>query len=53
MYVNVTLVVNKTFIIELLALIDTGADLNCVQEGLISTTYYEKTTERLSSDNGS
>ena len=34
-----------------IALIDTGADLNCIQEGLIPTKYYHKTTEGLSSAN--
>ena len=52
-YVNITIIVNKTFMVELHALVDTGADLNCIQEGLIPTTYYEKTSERLSSTNGS
>ena len=39
--------------IEVIALIDTGADLNCIQEGLLPTKYYHKTTEKLSSANGS
>jgi hypothetical protein len=33
--------------------VDTGADLNCIQEGLIPTKYFEKSTERLNSANGS
>ena len=52
-YINVKLIINKSFTIELPALIDSGADLNCIQEGLIPTSYYEKTNERLSSANGS
>lgn len=52
-YTNIKLVINKSFTIETSALIDTGADLNCIQEGLIPTTFYEKTNERLSSANGS
>ena len=51
-YANVKLVRNKTFIIELPALIDTGAALNYIQECLVPTTYYAKTTEKLSSANG-
>ena len=35
------------FKITLKALIDTGADQNCIQEGLIPTKYFEKTTEGL------
>jgi hypothetical protein len=41
------------FEIEVTALIDTGADLNCIQENLIPTRYYQKTIEQLSSANGS
>ena len=35
------------FKITLKALIDTGAYQNCIQEGLIPTKYFEKTTEGL------
>ena len=41
------------FELELIALIDTGADLNCIQEGLLPTKYYEKCHEKLTSANGS
>jgi hypothetical protein len=34
-------------------LIDTGADLNCIQEGLVPTNYYSKSKEILRSANGS
>jgi hypothetical protein len=34
-------------------LIDTGADLNCIQEGLVPTKYYSKSKETLRSANGS
>jgi hypothetical protein len=33
-------------------LIDTGADLNCIQEGLIPSKYFEKSMEKLSSASG-
>jgi len=36
-----------------IALIDSGADVNCIQEGLIPTQYYEKTLEKVTSANGS
>ena len=52
-YINIKLIINKTFTIETSALVDTGADLNCIQEGLVPTTFYEKTNEILSSANGS
>jgi len=29
------------------ALVDSGADMNCIQEGIIPTKYYEKDTEQL------
>jgi hypothetical protein len=34
-------------------LIDFGADLNCIQEGLIPCKYFEKSAENLNSDSGS
>ena len=37
-FTKVKLVIND-FEIEVIALIDTGADLNCIQEGLIPTKY--------------
>ena len=52
-YISIKLVINNTFSIRLPALVDTGADLNCIQEGLVPTRYYEKTRERLNSANGS
>ena len=39
--------------VEVIVLVDTWADLNCIQEGLIPTKYFEKSTERLNSANGS
>ena len=33
-------------------MIDSGADMNCIQEGLIPLKYYEKSTEKLFSANG-
>ncbi|XLT28340.1 hypothetical protein HN873_059632, partial [Arachis hypogaea] len=46
--VNIRIVV-KDFVLETIALFDTGADSNCIKEDLIPTKYFEKTTERLSS----
>ena len=33
-------------------MIDSGADMNCIREGLIPLKYYEKSTEKLFSANG-
>ena len=35
-----------------IALIDSGADMNCIQERLIPLKYYEKSSERLTQANG-
>ena len=32
---------------EIVALIDSGADMNCIQEGLIPVKYYEKIGQEL------
>ena len=50
---KVKIVISKKFEFEVVALIDLGADLNCIQEGVIPTKYFVKTRERLSSVNGS
>jgi len=42
----------KGEIFNTIALIDSGADVNCIQEGLIPTQYYEKTLEKVTSPNG-
>ena len=52
-FVTITIVINDEYHLNSIALIDTGADQNCIQEGLIPTKYYEKTSERLSAANGS
>ncbi|CAL5204551.1 unnamed protein product [Lathyrus oleraceus] len=47
-FVRITLVINRNFILENeVALIDSGADLNCLQEGIIPTKYFDKTTQSL------
>ncbi|KAA0040831.1 Enzymatic polyprotein [Cucumis melo var. makuwa] len=42
----------KDFQLEALALIDSGADQNVIQEGLVSSKYFEKTKESLSGAGG-
>ena len=51
-YTKVKIIIEK-YEIEVIVLIDTGTDLNCIQEGLIPTKYFEKSTERLNFANGS
>ena len=52
-FVTITIVINDEYHLHSMALIDSGAYQNCIQEGLIPTKYYEKTSERLSAANGS
>ena len=47
-YIKITLKINLDFQSTFIALIDSGADLNCIQEGLIPTVYFVKTSQRLS-----
>ena len=51
-HTEVNLVI-KGEIFTTITLIDSGTDVNCIQEGLISTQYYEKTLEKVTSANGS
>ena len=43
---KVRIVISKDFEFEVVALIDSGADLNCIQEGIIPSKYFRKTKER-------
>ena len=47
-YTKITLKINHDYQSTFIALVDSGADLNCVQEGLIPTVYFIKTSQRLS-----
>ena len=46
-YIKITLKINPDFQSTFIALIDSRADLNCIQEGLIPTVYFVKTSQRL------
>ena len=46
-YTEIKIVIDKEYAFETITLLDTGADSNCIHEGLIPTKYYEKTTEKL------
>ncbi|CAL8088262.1 unnamed protein product [Prunus armeniaca] len=50
-YSNVTIFV-QNFEFNTVALFDSGADLNCIQEGLIPTKFYQKSSESLSIASG-
>ena len=47
-YTKITLKINPDFQSTFIALIDSKADLNCIQQGLILTVYFLKTSQRLS-----
>ena len=51
-YTEVRIVIDKEYVFQTVALLDTGVDSNCIQEGLIPAKYYEKTTEKLSQASG-
>jgi hypothetical protein len=51
-YTKVHIIVAKDYSFDALALMDTGADLNCIQEGLVPSRYFEKSMETLSSASG-
>jgi hypothetical protein len=51
-YAKVHIVVIKNYAFDAIALIDTGADLNCIQEGLIPSKYFEKSMEKLTFASG-
>jgi len=51
-YIPITLKIKDSFEFNTIALLDSGADQNCIQEGLIPSTYYERTKERLHTTNG-
>nr|KJB66780.1 hypothetical protein B456_010G157900 [Gossypium raimondii] len=42
--VKINIVINNELQLETIALFDTGADQNCIREGIIPTKYYNKTS---------
>ena len=52
-FTKVKIVVSHDYHFTVIAMIDFGADMNCIQEWLIPSKYFEKSTERLVSANGS
>ena len=51
-FINVSILINNEFLLEIIALFDTRADQNCIKERLIPTKYCEKTFEGLKTANG-
>uniref|UniRef100_A0A0R0JU48 CCHC-type domain-containing protein n=1 Tax=Glycine max TaxID=3847 RepID=A0A0R0JU48_SOYBN len=51
-YINIIIIIND-FVLETMALFDTGADSNCILEGLVPTKFFEKTSKKPSTANGS
>jgi 3-isopropylmalate dehydratase small subunit len=51
-YAKVHIVIAQDYAFDVIALIDSSADLNCIHEGLIPSTYFEKSTQRLNSASG-
>ena len=52
-FTKVIIVVSPDYHFTVIAMIDFGADMNCIQEGLIRSKYFEKSIKRLVSTNGS
>ncbi len=51
-YVKCTILIDNIFSITNIAMIDSGADVSCIQEGLVPTKYFEKTTHMVKSASG-
>ncbi|GAV89170.1 RVP domain-containing protein [Cephalotus follicularis] len=52
LHINITITIQDCLKLQTTALIDSGAQMNCIQEGLIPTKYFEKTKQKLSTANG-
>ncbi|KAL0295138.1 UNVERIFIED_CONTAM: hypothetical protein Sangu_3203900, partial [Sesamum angustifolium] len=51
-HTEVTIVVHKEYFFSAIAMIDSGADLNCINEGIVPSQYFSKTTEILNAADG-
>ncbi|GAV65412.1 hypothetical protein CFOL_v3_08927, partial [Cephalotus follicularis] len=51
-HINITITIQNSLKLQTTAIIDSGAQMNCIQEGLIPTKYFEKTKQKLSTANG-
>ncbi|KAL4189201.1 hypothetical protein AMTRI_Chr08g164330 [Amborella trichopoda] len=52
-YTLIRIVEREEYSFQSLALIDSGADLNCINEGLVPTKYFDKATQILNTADGS
>ncbi|KAG2682794.1 hypothetical protein I3760_10G001400 [Carya illinoinensis] len=50
---RVNIIIAHDFKFSGIAMIDSGSDMNCIQEGLVPSRCYKKSTEKLSAANGS
>nr|KYP44595.1 polyprotein [Cajanus cajan] len=50
-HIKISLKIGKNFHKDFIALVDSGADLNCLREGMIPTQYYEKTVQKVRAAN--
>jgi len=51
--IRINLVFSEDFKLDTIALFDTGADLNCIKEGVVSKRFLQNTSEKLSAANNS
>ena len=51
-FTKVKIVLSHDYPFHVITMIDSGVDMNCIQEGLIPSKYFEKSTKRLVSANG-
>jgi len=51
-FINIRIIIND-FVLDTLALFDTGPDSNSISKGLVPTKFFEKTLEKVSTTNGS
>ena len=51
-FTKVKIVVSHDYHFTIIDMIDSGTDMNCIQEGLIPSKYFEKSIEKLVSANG-
>ncbi|GAV58067.1 hypothetical protein CFOL_v3_01603 [Cephalotus follicularis] len=50
--INIIITIQDSFKLQTIALVDSGAETNCIQEELIPTKFFEKTEQKLSIANG-
>ncbi|GAV88218.1 hypothetical protein CFOL_v3_31641, partial [Cephalotus follicularis] len=50
--INIIITIQDSFKLQTIALVDSGAETNCIQEELIPTKFFEKIEQKLSTANG-